>query len=181
MAASAGVVFIVALIVVSVITMKLADWIIDSRIGALDRTLGFPLRRRARHPGRRGGRPVFFNWLAGAKAPGLGHRRQVAAAAWNRSAPSSKACCPRIRKRNPEEAQSEEAAPGPARSPRLAHQRAGATLHRDDDANNAAPAADSTRQPRRHTAPAKPTAAVSNPANLARYWRTDASETAGTA
>ncbi|WP_292137811.1 CvpA family protein, partial [Mesorhizobium sp.] len=40
MAAAAGVVFIIALIVVSVITMKLADWIIDSRIGALDRTLG---------------------------------------------------------------------------------------------------------------------------------------------
>ena len=37
MAASAGAVFVIALIVVSVITMKLADWIIDSRIGALDR------------------------------------------------------------------------------------------------------------------------------------------------
>ena len=52
MAASAGIVFIVALIVVSVITMKLADWIIDSRIGALDRTLGFlygAARGAARH------------------------------------------------------------------------------------------------------------------------------------
>ena len=36
-----GVVFIVTLIAVSLITMKLADWILDSGIGALDRTLGF--------------------------------------------------------------------------------------------------------------------------------------------
>ena len=41
MAAAAGVVFIIALIVVTVITMKIADFIIDSRVGALDRTLGF--------------------------------------------------------------------------------------------------------------------------------------------
>ncbi|TIP98119.1 MAG: CvpA family protein, partial [Mesorhizobium sp.] len=41
MVVAAGIVFIVALIVVSIITMKLADWIIDSRVGALDRTLGF--------------------------------------------------------------------------------------------------------------------------------------------
>ncbi len=34
-------VFFITLIVVSVITMKIADFIIDSRIGALDRTLGF--------------------------------------------------------------------------------------------------------------------------------------------
>src|SRR6478736_3010209 len=38
---SAAVVFLVALIVISFITMKIADFIIDSRIGALDRTLGF--------------------------------------------------------------------------------------------------------------------------------------------
>ena len=41
MVAAAGIVFIVALIIVSLITMKIADLIIDSRIGALDRTLGF--------------------------------------------------------------------------------------------------------------------------------------------
>ena len=41
MVAAAGVVFVVALIIVTLITMKIADWIIDSRIGALDRTLGF--------------------------------------------------------------------------------------------------------------------------------------------
>lgn len=40
-AGSVALVFIVALIVISFITMKIADFIIDSRIGALDRTLGF--------------------------------------------------------------------------------------------------------------------------------------------
>lgn len=39
--ASAAVVFLIALIVISFITMRIADMIIDSRIGALDRTLGF--------------------------------------------------------------------------------------------------------------------------------------------
>ncbi|TPI27480.1 CvpA family protein [Mesorhizobium sp. B3-2-1] len=68
MAAAAGVVFIVALIVVSVITMKLADWIIDSRIGALDRTLGF-LYGAARGILVVAVALLFFNWLAGAKAP----------------------------------------------------------------------------------------------------------------
>ena len=38
---SAAVIFLVALIIISFITMKIADFIIDSRIGALDRTLGF--------------------------------------------------------------------------------------------------------------------------------------------
>ncbi len=40
-AGSVAVVFIISLIVISFITMKIADFIIDSRIGALDRTLGF--------------------------------------------------------------------------------------------------------------------------------------------
>jgi len=68
MAAAAGVVFLIALIVVSVITMKLADWIIDSRIGALDRTLGF-LYGAARGILVVAVALLFFNWLAGAKAP----------------------------------------------------------------------------------------------------------------
>ncbi|RJT34879.1 CvpA family protein [Mesorhizobium waimense] len=68
MAAAAGIVFIIALIVVSVITMKLADWIIDSRIGALDRTLGF-LYGAARGILVVAVALLFFNWLAGAKAP----------------------------------------------------------------------------------------------------------------
>lgn len=40
-AVAAGCIFLVALIITSIITMKIADFIIDSRIGALDRTLGF--------------------------------------------------------------------------------------------------------------------------------------------
>lgn len=40
-AASAGIIFLLALIVISFITSRIADFIIDSRIGALDRTLGF--------------------------------------------------------------------------------------------------------------------------------------------
>ncbi len=68
MAAAAGVVFVIALIVVTVITMKIADFIIDSRIGALDRTLGFL------YGGARGVLVVavgllFFNWLVGANPP----------------------------------------------------------------------------------------------------------------
>ncbi|WP_343313754.1 CvpA family protein [Brucella sp. BE17] len=41
MIAAMALVFLLVLIVVSLITMKIADFIIDSRIGALDRTLGF--------------------------------------------------------------------------------------------------------------------------------------------
>ena len=41
LAAAIGGVFIVTLIVVSIITVKISDLILDSRIGALDRTLGF--------------------------------------------------------------------------------------------------------------------------------------------
>jgi membrane protein required for colicin V production len=41
LAGAAGIIFIVALIVISFITSRIADFIIDSRIGALDRTLGF--------------------------------------------------------------------------------------------------------------------------------------------
>jgi len=38
---AAGLIFLVVLIVVTLITMRIADLIIDSRIGPLDRTLGF--------------------------------------------------------------------------------------------------------------------------------------------
>lgn len=69
MAAAAGIVFVIALIVVSVITMKIADWIIDSRVGALDRTLGF-LYGAARGILVVAVGLLFFNWLAGTNAPG---------------------------------------------------------------------------------------------------------------
>ena len=41
LAAASGGVFIVTLIIVSIITVKISDLILDSRIGALDRTMGF--------------------------------------------------------------------------------------------------------------------------------------------
>ncbi|MBD0415803.1 CvpA family protein [Oryzicola mucosus] len=68
MAAAAGIVFLVALIIVTLITMKIADFIIDSRVGALDRTLGFV------YGAARGILVVavgllFFNWLVGANKP----------------------------------------------------------------------------------------------------------------
>jgi membrane protein required for colicin V production len=66
--AAAGVVFIIALIIVTVITMKIADWIIDSRIGALDRTLGF-LYGAARGILVVAVALLFFNWLVGTNPP----------------------------------------------------------------------------------------------------------------
>ena len=39
--AAIGAIFILTLIIVSIITVKISDLILDSRIGALDRTLGF--------------------------------------------------------------------------------------------------------------------------------------------
>lgn len=68
MAASAGIVFILALIIVTLITMKIADLIIDSRVGALDRTLGF-LYGAARGILVIAVALLFFNWLVGSKPP----------------------------------------------------------------------------------------------------------------
>lgn len=62
MIGSAAVVFIIALIVVSYITMRIADFIIDSRIGALDRTLGFVFGA-ARGVLLVVVAMLFFNWL----------------------------------------------------------------------------------------------------------------------
>ncbi len=66
--AAAGIVFIIALIIVTIITMKIADWIIDSRIGALDRTLGF-LYGAARGILVVAVALLFFNWLVGTNPP----------------------------------------------------------------------------------------------------------------
>src|SRR5690606_18868743 len=68
MVAAAGIVFVIALIVVTVITMKIADWITDSRSGALDRTLGF-LYGAARGILVVAVGLLFFNWLVGAHTP----------------------------------------------------------------------------------------------------------------
>ena len=67
-AAAAGAVFVVALIVVSLITMKIADLIIDSKIGALDRTLGF-LYGAARGVLVVAVALLFFDWLVGTQRP----------------------------------------------------------------------------------------------------------------
>jgi len=67
-AAAAAGVFFVALIVVTVITMKIADFIIDSRIGALDRTLGF-LYGAARGVLVVAVGLLFFSWLVGSNPP----------------------------------------------------------------------------------------------------------------
>lgn len=62
MVASAAAIFFGTLIVVSFITLKIADFIIDSRIGAIDRTLGF-LFGAARGLLLVVVAMVFFNWL----------------------------------------------------------------------------------------------------------------------
>lgn len=68
MVAAAAIVFFLALIVVTVITMKIADFIIDSRVGALDRTLGF-LYGAARGILVVAVALLFFNWLVGENQP----------------------------------------------------------------------------------------------------------------
>ena len=65
---SAAIIFFVVLILVSYLTMKVADFIIDSRIGALDRTLGFIFGAA------RGALLViialnFFLWIVGNQVP----------------------------------------------------------------------------------------------------------------
>jgi membrane protein required for colicin V production len=67
LAASAGAIFFVALIIVSMITVRLSDVILDSRIGALDRSLGFVFGAA------RGALLcvvafVFYSWLVPAKS-----------------------------------------------------------------------------------------------------------------
>lgn len=66
--AAAAIVFFVALIIVTMITMKIADFIIDSRIGALDRTLGF-LYGAARGVLVVAVGFLFFSWLVGTNPP----------------------------------------------------------------------------------------------------------------
>ncbi len=66
--AAIGAIFIVTLIVVSILTVKVSDAILDSRIGAIDRTLGFIF-------GAARGLLlcvigwVFFSWLVQGKMP----------------------------------------------------------------------------------------------------------------
>ncbi len=65
--ASAGIIFLLTLLIVSIITVKISDAILDSKVGALDRSLGFLFGA---------GRGLllcvvaflFFNWLVPAKS-----------------------------------------------------------------------------------------------------------------
>ena len=66
--AAAGIIFVVVLIIVSLITMKIADFIIDSRVGALDRALGF-LFGAARGVLLLVVAMLFFNWLVAENQP----------------------------------------------------------------------------------------------------------------
>jgi len=68
LAVAAAIIFFIALIVVTVITMKLADFIIDSKVGPLDRTLGF-LYGAARGLLVLAVALLFFNWLVGTNPP----------------------------------------------------------------------------------------------------------------
>lgn len=68
LAVSAAAVFFIALIVVTVITMKIADFIIDSKVGPLDRTLGF-LYGAGRGLLVLSVALLFFNWLVDANPP----------------------------------------------------------------------------------------------------------------
>ena len=66
--AAIGAIFIVVLLIVSIITVKLSDFILDSRIGALDRTLGF-LFGAARGVLVCVVGWVFLSWLVQGKTP----------------------------------------------------------------------------------------------------------------
>ncbi|MBX3529926.1 MAG: CvpA family protein [Rhizobiaceae bacterium] len=68
LAIAAGIIFFIALIVVTVITMKIADFIIDSKVGALDRTLGF-IYGAGRGLLVLAVALLFFNWLVGTNPP----------------------------------------------------------------------------------------------------------------
>jgi membrane protein required for colicin V production len=68
LAVSAAAVFFVALILVTVITMKIADFIIDSKVGPLDRTLGF-LYGAGRGLLVLSVALLFFDWLVDTNPP----------------------------------------------------------------------------------------------------------------
>lgn len=61
--AAAGIVFLVTLIIASFITMKISDFVIDSRVGAIDRAFGF-IFGAVRGVLILAVALLFFNWLA---------------------------------------------------------------------------------------------------------------------
>jgi hypothetical protein len=73
-----GGVFLITLLIVSIITVKVSDMVLDSRIGALDRTLGFLFGPRPRPHHRGGGVPVLCLARSRAQAARRRPQRQVA-------------------------------------------------------------------------------------------------------
>ena len=65
--ASAAIIFFLTLIIISIITVKVSDAILDSKVGALDRSLGF-LFGAARGLLLCVVAFLFFNWLVPAKS-----------------------------------------------------------------------------------------------------------------
>jgi membrane protein required for colicin V production len=63
-----GSIFLITLLIVSIITVRISDMILDSRVGALDRTLGF-LFGLARGLLVVVVAYVFFNWLVPVRQP----------------------------------------------------------------------------------------------------------------
>ena len=73
-----GGVFLVTLLMVSIITVRISDMILDSRIGALDRTLGFLFGLGPRLDHRGGGLPVLRLAGSGQQAARRRAQREVA-------------------------------------------------------------------------------------------------------
>ena len=80
-AAAAAIVFFVTLIVVSLFTVRLSDLILDSKIGALDRSLGFVFGVARGVSSRRGRLRHLQLAGLGEAATGMGQERQNAAGA----------------------------------------------------------------------------------------------------
>ena len=97
MAAAAGIVFIVALIVVTVITMKIADFIIDSAASARSTARSaFSTARRAAFWSSRSACCSSTGWSGPIRPPGSPRRNRARCS--NRSATRWKRCCPTIPK-----------------------------------------------------------------------------------
>ena len=92
--AAIGGIFVVTLIIVSIITVQISDLILDSRIGALDRTLGLVF-------GAARGFLIcvigwaFLGWLLQGKEPPWATDSRPGRP-WKTPATASSPCCPRM-------------------------------------------------------------------------------------
>ncbi len=88
LAVAAAIVFFATLIIVSIITVKISDAILDSKVGPLDRSLGLCLRRATRAFARRHRVCLLQLACAGKDSACLGQERQTEAASpidWRRA------------------------------------------------------------------------------------------------